>query len=210
ARSAGVLRDEGCLDPAGEGARGGPCGAGHSSQHDLAGCDRDPADAAALEGHGRRAQEHGPQAPARPPGPAGGDRARRGLPGERRVSVHDGHRSAHRRRLHGRMIVDIHAHYFPQSYMDLLVRIGGRSLPEAARPLTARPGPPRRDDASAIATRLQQMQEAEVQLQVLSPAASPPYAEKEADAVAAARLINDTYAELAQKHPGKFNAVVAL
>ena len=108
------------------------------------------------------------------------------------------------------MIVDIHAHYFPQAYIDLLVRIGGRSLPEAARPLTARPGPPRRDDASGIATRLQQMQEAEVQLQVLSPAASPPYAEKEADAVAAARLINDTYAELARKHPGKFNAVVSL
>src|SRR5215510_1444195 len=106
------------------------------------------------------------------------------------------------------MIVDIHAHYFPKEYVDLLVRIGGRSLPEAARPLTARPG--RRDDSSGIPTRLQQMEEAEVQLQVLSPAASPPYAEKEADAVAAARLINDTYAELAQKHPGKFNAVVSL
>jgi len=108
------------------------------------------------------------------------------------------------------MIVDIHAHYFPKEYLDLLVSIGGRSLPEAARPLTARPGLQRRDDPSGIATRLQQMQEAEVQLQVLSPAASPPYAEKEADAVAAARLINDTYAELAQTHPGKFNAVVSL
>ena len=47
-------------------------------------------------------------------------------------------------------------------------------------------------------------------MQVLSPAASPPYAEKEADAVAAARLINDAYAELAQKHPGRFAAVVSL
>ena len=37
------------------------------------------------------------------------------------------------------MIVDIHAHYFPQAYTELLLRIGGRSLPEAARPLTARP-----------------------------------------------------------------------
>jgi len=45
---------------------------------------------------------------------------------------------------------------------------------------------------------------------VLSPAASPPYAEKEADAVATARLINDAYAELARKHPGRFNAVVSL
>ena len=39
-------------------------------------------------------------------------------------------------------------------------------------------------------------------MQVLSPAASPPYAEKEADAVAAARLINDSYAELAAEVPG--------
>jgi predicted TIM-barrel fold metal-dependent hydrolase len=106
------------------------------------------------------------------------------------------------------MIVDIHAHYFPKAYNDLLLRIGGRSLPEAARPITARPM--REDDPSGLTTRLRQMDEAEVQMQVLSPAASPPYAEKEADAVAAARLINDAYAEIAQRYPGRFAAVVSL
>ncbi len=106
------------------------------------------------------------------------------------------------------MIVDIHAHYFPKSYNDMLMRIGGRSLPEAARALTARPM--REDSGSGIPTRLEQMDDAGVQLQVLSPAASPPYAEKESDAVEAARLINDSYAELAQKYPGKFGAVVSL
>jgi predicted TIM-barrel fold metal-dependent hydrolase len=106
------------------------------------------------------------------------------------------------------MIVDVHAHYFPKAYNDLLLSIGGRSLPEAARVLTARPL--RHDDPAGLATRLQQMDEAGVQMQVLSPAASPPYADKEADAVAAARLINDSYAELAQKHPGRFTAVVSL
>jgi len=106
------------------------------------------------------------------------------------------------------MIVDIHAHYFPKAYNDLLLRIGGRSLPEAARASTARPM--RNDDPAGIAKRLEQMADAEVELQVLSPAASPPYAEKEADAVAAARLINDAYADLAQKYPGRFNAVVSL
>ena len=68
------------------------------------------------------------------------------------------------------MIVDVHAHYFPKEYNDLLLRIGGRSLPEAARPATARPM--RDDDPAGIAARLQQMDEAGVQLQVLSPAAS--------------------------------------
>jgi predicted TIM-barrel fold metal-dependent hydrolase len=106
------------------------------------------------------------------------------------------------------MIVDVHAHYFPPAYTDLLLRIGGRSLPEAARPLTARPR--RQDDPASILTRLQQMDEAEVQMQVLSPAASPPYAEKEADAVAAARLLNDSYAALTQQYPGRFAAFVSL
>jgi len=106
------------------------------------------------------------------------------------------------------VIVDIHAHYFPKVYNDTLLRIGGRSLPESARALTARP--PRNDEPSSIPTRLEQMDDAGVQLQVLSPAASPPYAEKEADAVAAAQLINDAYAELAQKYPGRFAAVVSL
>ena len=106
------------------------------------------------------------------------------------------------------MIVDVHAHYFPKAYNDLLVSIGGRSLPEAARAITARPL--RHDDAAEIATRLERMDDAGVRMQVLSPAASPPYAEKEADAVAAAHLINDAYAELAAKHPGRFTAVVSL
>src|SRR6266536_388724 len=106
------------------------------------------------------------------------------------------------------MIVDIHAHYFPKAYNDTLLRIGGRSLPEAARAITARAM--RNDDPSQIPIRLEQMDDAGVEMQVLSPAASPPYAEKEADAVAAARLINDSYAELARRYPGRFNAVVSL
>jgi len=108
----------------------------------------------------------------------------------------------------GPMIIDVHAHYFPKAYNDLLLRIGGRSLPEAARPRTARPM--REDDLSGIPARLQQMDEATVQMQVLSPAASPPYAEREADAVEAARLINDSYAQLATQYPGRFAAVVSL
>jgi predicted TIM-barrel fold metal-dependent hydrolase len=68
----------------------------------------------------------------------------------------------------------------------------------------------REDDPAGILTRLQQMDEAEVQMQVLSPAASPPYAEKEADAIEAARLINNAYAELARQHSGRLAAFVSL
>ena len=95
------------------------------------------------------------------------------------------------------MIVDLHAHYFPKDYNAILLRIGGRSLPEAARPITARPM--REDDPAGIATRLARMDEAEVQMQVLSPAASPPYAEKEADAVAASSI---RAIQLAFEHEG--------
>ena len=106
------------------------------------------------------------------------------------------------------MIVDVHAHYFPKEYNDVLLRIGGHSLPEAARAITARPM--RNDELSGIPARLAQMDEAGVRMQVLSPAASPPYADKEADAVEAARLINDRYAEVARAHPGRFAAFVSL
>src|SRR6185503_16457366 len=98
-------------------------------------------------------------------------------PADRETGTDHGPRAYHRR--HGaraasaresRMIVDIHAHYFPKAYNALLMRIGGKSLPESARALTARP--PRDDDPSGIPTRLQQMDEAGVSMQVLSPAAS--------------------------------------
>src|SRR2546428_14180999 len=101
------------------------------------------------------------------------------------------------------MIVDIHAHYFPKPYNDALLRIGGRSLPEAARSLTARTI--RDDDPSGLPARLQQMDDAGVQMQILSPAASPPYAEKEGDAGPTAPLINEAYAGLAREHPRRFN-----
>src|SRR5262249_20901489 len=96
----------------------------------------------------------------------------------------------------------------PKAYNDTLLRIGNRSLPEAARQLTARPL--RHDDPTHVAERLRRMDEADVVMQVLSPAASPPYAEKEDDAVEAAHLINDSYAELTRQYPDRLAAFVSL
>ena len=50
------------------------------------------------------------------------------------------------------MIVDIHAHYSPREYNETLIRIGGRSLPEAARAATA--CPMRHDAPDGISERL--------------------------------------------------------
>jgi 6-methylsalicylate decarboxylase len=106
------------------------------------------------------------------------------------------------------MIVDLHAHYSPREYNDTLIRIGGPTLPEALRPTTSRQM--RVDSPEGLAERFERMADADVQLQVLSPAASPPYAEKKEDAVEAARIINDTYADLARQHPDRLAAFVSL
>ena len=52
------------------------------------------------------------------------------------------------------------------------------------------------------------MDEAEVQMQVLSPATTTVC--REGGRRQGGRLINDAYAALAQQHPGRFNAVVSL
>lgn len=106
-------------------------------------------------------------------------------------------------------IVDLHAHYSPKEYYDVLMRIGGKSLPEAARGAWAGQSL-RTNNPSDLGERFERMQDADVRLQVLSPAASPPYAEKQDDAVEAATVLNDAYAELVKTHPDKLAAFVSL
>ena len=77
------------------------------------------------------------------------------------------------------IVIDIHAHC---------------TIPEVAEvikgtPLASTAGAGGGGLTTLGPMRLQQMDDAGVQMQVLSPAASPPYAEKESDAVEAARLI---------------------
>ena len=54
------------------------------------------------------------------------------------------------------------------------------------------------------------MDQAGVQLQILCPASSYPYFERESDAVEAARLCNDSFAELTHRYPERFAAYVSL
>jgi predicted TIM-barrel fold metal-dependent hydrolase len=66
------------------------------------------------------------------------------------------------------------------------------------------------DEPGDMAERFERMADADVQMQVLSPAGSPPYAEKAEDAVEAARLLNDAYADVASKYPDRLAAFVSL
>jgi predicted TIM-barrel fold metal-dependent hydrolase len=102
------------------------------------------------------------------------------------------------------VLIDVHAHYTPKVYADAMLRIAGQSRPPSWARL------PHTDAAEQIDTRLRFMDEAGVQLQVLSHGIMAPYARTEPDAAAVARLTNDAYAELVRRCPGRFAAFVSL
>src|SRR2546422_2349755 len=85
------------------------------------------------------------------------------------------------------MIVDVHAHYFPKEYTDILMRIGGRSLPEAARPRPARPM--RQDAPPRIPKPPPQMGEGGGEVEGMLPRSGPPPSGKYGQAVEAGRAL---------------------
>src|SRR5690348_14484545 len=106
------------------------------------------------------------------------------------------------------MIVDVHAHYHPRAFQEALARLperasGGRGFAGSGHPVT--------DDQDHVNTRLQMMDEAGVGVQALSPAAGwAPYSSDRAASVEAAHVANDTIAELANRNPERFKALVSL
>jgi predicted TIM-barrel fold metal-dependent hydrolase len=88
--------------------------------------------------------------------------------------------------------------------MDAVSRAMGHEVkPWAPHPDT--------DDPEHIETRLREMDEAGVSLQVLSPGAGrAPYGKDEATSLAAARLGNDMTAALVSKYPDRFKAYATL
>jgi 6-methylsalicylate decarboxylase len=99
-------------------------------------------------------------------------------------------------------MIDVHCHYYPERYTELITRLSGRPQPRFAYPTT--------DAADQVAARLGLMDEAGVQMQVLCPSSSYPYFPNESDAIEAARLCNDTFAELTHRYAGRFAAYVSL
>jgi predicted TIM-barrel fold metal-dependent hydrolase len=100
------------------------------------------------------------------------------------------------------MRIDVHAHYFPEKYLDLLQRFGSEAT-DVARHRDAGGG------SDEMEARLELMDSAHVQMQVLSVSPQLPYFENEAHAIEAARSINDLYADLVGRYPTRFAAFAA-
>jgi 6-methylsalicylate decarboxylase len=98
------------------------------------------------------------------------------------------------------MIIDVHAHYWPTS-----LRPVPDAAPEARRMLAAMS-----DEPGMLEQRIAMMDEAGVERQILSPGSMAPYATESRSAVEAARMLNDSYLEPADAHPGRFSAFASL
>jgi 6-methylsalicylate decarboxylase len=100
------------------------------------------------------------------------------------------------------MRIDVHAHYWTEDYLQQLTDLGSTGT-GAARGIGAAGG-------AELTARLRLMDQAEVQMQVLSACPQSPYAEDEKKAAEAARFVNDQYAGLAKRHRDRFAAFAAL
>ena len=100
------------------------------------------------------------------------------------------------------MRIDVHAHYWTEDYLDLLVDLG-KADAGAARGLGAGGG-------AELEARLRLMDRAGVQMQVLSACPQLPYGGDGQKAAATARFVNDQYAALVQRHRDRFSAFAAL
>jgi 6-methylsalicylate decarboxylase len=101
------------------------------------------------------------------------------------------------------MRIDVHAHYYPKAYIERASQLGADLSAVIKMPLAT-------EEKADIEARLKMMDDAGVDIQALSVAATQPYFERESDAGDAARHANDLYAELVSRHSGRFKAFVAL
>ena len=99
--------------------------------------------------------------------------------------------------------VDIHAHYFPTRYLELLTRFGNRQVGFVA-------GLGAGDGVGEMEARLGLMDEAGVDIQAVSLSSLAPHFEDAGRAIEAARLANALYAELPARWPDRFVALAAL
>ncbi|MFE3959195.1 amidohydrolase family protein [Nocardia sp. NPDC059091] len=96
------------------------------------------------------------------------------------------------------MRVDVHAHYWTGDYLDLLVDLG-KTDTDTQRGMGAGGG-------TELEARLRLMDRAGVDMQILSAAPQLPNGQNREKAVAAARFVNDQYADVVASYPDRFLA----
>jgi aminocarboxymuconate-semialdehyde decarboxylase len=89
--------------------------------------------------------------------------------------------------------IDVHSHHYPAAYLEIFSSLG---YPELSRGPRLAPGA-----HLTIDERIGLLDEVGIDLQVLSAVAPGPYLPVEVDAVRAARLANDLYADLFARYP---------
>lgn len=95
------------------------------------------------------------------------------------------------------MRIDVHAHYYPNEYVDCFAR----QKPEARGSIARAPGA-----RLTLDERLAVLDKVGIDLQVLSLGALVPYFVNAAEAVETARLGNDLYVEVCNRYRGRFAA----
>jgi 6-methylsalicylate decarboxylase len=100
------------------------------------------------------------------------------------------------------MRIDVHAHYWTEEYLDLLIDLGQA---DAGQALGIGAG-----GGADLEARLRLMDRAGIHMQVLSACPQSPYGEDADQATKAARFVNDQYADLAERHRDRFGAFAAL
>jgi 6-methylsalicylate decarboxylase len=100
------------------------------------------------------------------------------------------------------MKIDVHAHYWPADYIDLLVDFGKIDA-AAARGIGGGGG-------AELDARLSLMERAGIEMQVLSACPQVLYGEDREKSSKAARFVNDLYADLVWQHSHHFRAFATL
>lgn len=95
--------------------------------------------------------------------------------------------------------IDVHGHYFPNDYLDMLDGFGGGETGTAIAGKAPMPGGS--GSPAELEGRFQMMDRAGVQMMVLSAAPQLPYFENKQNAITADRFINDAYADIVRRHP---------
>ena len=98
------------------------------------------------------------------------------------------------------MRIDVHAHHYPDKYIGCVARLRGETNFRIRAP----------GAAVTLEQRVDLLNQSGIRVQILSVGAQQPYGTDANEAIGAAKLGNDLYAEVCARHGGHFAAFAAL